>query len=184
MAIKAWNGTIESWLGRSLNSGGNSSFKIGGVNSGSFGVGSIPTSSFKTGAKLKTNKATGGVISQPCGAGQVMVGGKCVGVNTKKFTLTTKKASGSIITKSNQGIVRCPTGYSLVNGVCRKGSSIKVTTKTVVNSNAGKKSSSGSKKSSNSSGKYVYSSGTGTRITGTAKEVSKYGGQKGTFAKK
>ena len=175
MAIKAWNPTIKDWIGSPIGSGKKSSFKVGQVNGSSFGIGGTSKSSFKSG--VKTNKATGGgkiVSGATCDVGQKLVNGKCVGVNVKASTAALRKVTPAPLKTT------CPTGYSMVNGLCRKRTVTQTSKMVLKSANSG-----GSKKSSDSGGgQFVYSSGTGTRITGTAKMVSKYGGQKGSFAKK
>ena len=178
MSIKAWNPTVKAWIGDPIGNVGNvNSFSVGSRTKSSFGVKGTPNSSFKTSLKTSSNKATGGGKTMNsgvvCGVGQVAVAGKCVGVNVKTGTSALRTVKPASL-KAN-----CPHGYSLVNGACQK-RAVTVSTKTVT-----KKTSDGSsKKSSSSSGNFVYSSGTGTRITGSAKMVSAYGGQKGSFAKK
>lgn len=188
MSVKAWNPTVKAWIGDPVGSAGNvTSFSVGSRTKSSFGVKGTPNSSFKTGLKTSSNKATGGgkTVNSGvvCGVGQVAVAGKCVGVNVKTGTSTLRTAKPASLKAT------CPNGYSLVNGACQK-RAVTVSFKTAVQKTSGSKSSSGggkktsSSKSSSGGGQFVYSSGTGTRITGTAKEVSKYGGQKGSFAKK
>ena len=179
MAIVAWNDKIKEWTQGKLGSAGGTSFSVKPVARSSFRVGNLLPTSFKAGAasssvsgldgklnklnvvKVTSNKPT---TVKACGVGQKLVNGKCVGVSVSKTVSAVKKT--------------CPTGYMLVNGVCTR-TVTKIAPKAVA-----VKSASSSKKSSSSRGKYVYSSGTGTVVSGSAKEVAKYGGSKGTFAKR